>query len=72
MCLVWLQRGGIILTYKVEDILANISVQVGGYGETLSKKGISLTDLVDLTEFLVNEVSKLKSIIIEIPETYNS
>ena len=53
--------------YDVQDILANISAQCSGYNQDIETHGLRLITLVETIEFLVNETSKLKTVLLEVP-----
>lgn len=54
--------------YKVDDVLANIIAQTSGYKQDIDELGLDTAILGEMIEYLVNEVSKLKSILLEIPK----
>jgi len=58
-----------MIKYKVDDIIANITAQLHGYKQNIDEHNINPDILVEVIEFLVNETSKLKSIILELHTT---
>ena len=53
--------------YSVRDILCNVIAQSQEYIRDLETHGIRLSELLESIEFLVNEVSKLKSVVLDMP-----
>ena len=56
-----------MIKYKVDDILANLIAQLSGYKQDMDIIGLKIGDLCEVIELLVNETSKLKSILLEMP-----
>lgn len=54
--------------YNVRDVLCNTMAQLHGYVQDIDAHGVRLTELVEVIEFLVNETSKLKSLVLEMPK----
>lgn len=57
-----------MIKYTVDDILANIIAQTSGYKQDIDKSGLSSSTILEMVEYLTNEVSKLKSIVLELPK----
>jgi len=56
-----------VMDESVKDILCNIMAQMNGYNLDIDCHGVRLSELVEIVEYLVNQTSKLKSTLLEMP-----
>lgn len=61
-----------LMKHAVLDVLANIVAQTQEFIRNIDAHGVRTSELVDVVEFLVNEVSILKTWIINTPKIDNS
>ena len=55
-------------SYSVKDILCNIIAQTSEYNKNIEVHGTRLSELINIIEYLVNQTSKLKTVVLDMPK----